>query len=286
LDYARRMRLDVYLHQQYPEISRAALQRFIKEGKVLVNKKPQIKASYLVDDSDTVELRISTKESPATDTFSVDVLYEDNDCVVVNKPEGMLTHSKGAFNPEVTVASWLARRSSFDFIKDDVNPRQGIVHRLDRATSGVMIGAKNPTALKHLQKQFQDKKAKKVYVARVEGELNPEVALIDLPIERNPKSPQRFRVGQNGKPAQTKYRVKKILGADSVVTLQPLTGRTHQIRVHLNYIKHPIVGDTFYGGRTADRLYLHASDLEITLPNKNRRTFSANVPRNFYKENA
>lgn len=279
------MRLDVYLHQQHPDISRAALQRLIKDGKTTVNGEPQLKTSYLVSDSDVVVLDTDiTQKTPAPD-FEVPVIYEDDDCVVISKPTGMLTHSKGAFNPEVTVASWLTARPNFSFTEEDVNPRQGIVHRLDRATSGVMICAKNPVALKHLQKQFQDRKAKKSYIARVEGKVVPEVALIDLPIERNPKSPQRFRVGQNGKPSQTKYEAKKAFKNDSVVLLQPLTGRTHQLRVHLDYIKHPIIGDTFYGGRSADRLYLHASDLEITLPNKTRQTFSTPVPDDFYKEN-
>lgn len=282
------MRLDVHLHNQHPDISRAVLQRFIKEGKVSINGIPQPKTSYLVGDSDEVILDTSGVDGIRTPEkeFVVSVLHEDKDCVVINKPVGMLTHSKGVFNPEETVASWLARRPDFDFTAEDANPRQGIVHRLDRATSGVMICAKNPKALKHLQKQFQDKKAKKTYVARVEGELNPPEAMIDLPIERNPKSPQRFRVGQNGKPAQTNYRVEEILkNNDSLVKLQPLTGRTHQLRVHLNYMKHPIVGDAFYGGRTAERLYLHASELEITLPSKDRQTFSVDVPKDFYKEN-
>lgn len=280
------MRLDVYLQQQHSDISRAALQRFIKEGRVLVNNSPNTKASYMVDNSDVVILDASTEIDTPTDTFDVNILYEDDDCVVICKPEGMLTHSKGAFNPEMTVASWLTIRPNYKFEPEDTNPRQGIVHRLDRGTSGVMICAKNPIALKHLQKQFQDKKAKKTYIARVEGELSPPEALIDLPIERNPKSPQRFRVGQNGKPSQTKYRVEAAIQTDSLVKLQPLTGRTHQIRVHLAYVKHPIVGDAFYGGRAAKRLYLHASDLEITLPNKKRQTFSANTPGEFYEEDA
>jgi 23S rRNA pseudouridine1911/1915/1917 synthase len=281
------MRLDVHLHNQHPGISRAVLQRFIKEGKVSVNDKVELKSSQPVNESDIVLLNINEIETIDDNEFKVTVLHEDESCVVIDKPEGMLTHSKGVFNPEVTVASWLAQRPHFDFTEDNINPRQGIVHRLDRATSGVMICAKNLAALKHLQKQFHDKKAKKTYIARVEGELKPTEALIDLPVERNPKSPQRFRVGQNGKSAQTGYKVEKSLkNNDSIVKLRPLTGRTHQLRVHLNYIKHPIVGDTFYGGRTADRLYLHANDLEITLPSKVRRTFSVDVPKSFYKEAA
>jgi RluA family pseudouridine synthase len=202
----------------------------------------------------------------------------------------MLTHSKGAFNNEATVASWLMERPGFDFpaASSNDNPRQGIVHRLDRATSGVMICAKNPQGQRHLQKQFQDYKAKKTYVARVNGSVNPPEALIDLPIERNPKQPQRFRAGQNGKSSQTHYKVIDAVQrgnkTDSIIELKPKTGRTHQLRVHLQYMKHPIIGDTFYGGTPGKRLYLHACELEITLPGGERRTFNVPVPAVFYEE--
>lgn len=282
------MRLDVYLQQDYPDISRASLQRLIKEGRVTVNESVQQKNSLTVKDSDAVKIDLDSEAQTPSSDLGISVLYEDKDCVVINKPIGVLTHSKGAFNPESTVASWLAERSGFDFKEDGVNPREGIVHRLDRATSGVMICAKNEPALKHLQKQFQDRKAKKTYVARVEKEVEPAEALINLPIERNPKQPQRFRVGQNGKPAQTKYRILETIQGkntvDSILELNPLTGRTHQLRVHLEYVNHPIVGDTFYKGRSAKRLFLHAHKLEITLPNKERELFSAKVPDDFYEE--
>src|SRR5690606_15653822 len=143
------------------------------------------------------------------DDIDIPVIYEDDDCVVICKPLGILTHSKGMYNPEATVATWLSKRPQFNLVNDEVNMRSGIVHRLDRATSGVMICAKNQEALTHLQKQFQHRKAKKTYTARITGGISPERALIDLPIERNPKMPQRFRVGQNGKSSQTMYEVIK-----------------------------------------------------------------------------
>lgn len=283
------MRLDHYLQQTYPEVSRALLQRIIKEGSVTVNKVPQVKAGFNVRDSDKVNVDFDFDAKPSLEHIELPILYEDDDCVVINKPLGVLTHSKGAYNPEATVASWLAERPDFSFAAEDDNHRSGIVHRLDRATSGVMIAAKNQAALTHLQKQFQDRKAKKTYIARINGEVKPPEALIDLPIERNPKQPQRFRVGQNGKPSQTRYRTIATIDqkskTDSLLELKPTTGRTHQLRVHLDYLGHPIVGDTFYHGRPADRLYLHAYELEITLPNKERRTFTAPIPDLFNQEN-
>lgn len=283
-------RLDSYLLKINPQLNRSQIQKFIKNGKVTVDGEIVKKTGYIVKKPD-LEIKIDLSELSQTpgEDIEMPILYEDDECVIINKPLGVLTHSKGAFNPEMTVASWLTSRPNFDFQEnDDQNSRMGIVHRLDRATSGVMICAKNPDALRHLQKQFQDRKAKKSYIARIEGVISPEEAYIDLPIERNPKQPQRFRVGQNGKPSQTTYSTLKIIEKndrkDSLLELKPQTGRTHQLRVHLDYMKHPIIGDTFYGGRNASRLFLHAHKLEITLPNRQRQTFTAEIPAEFLKE--
>lgn len=278
------MRLDAYLQVQYPAISRAQLQRLIKSGVVYVNGTAQSKAGFVVKQDDYVVVDYDLEGPIVYESIELPVLYEDKNCVVINKPLGILTHSKGAFNPEPTVATWLVERPDFDLSNDDSNIRSGIVHRLDRATSGVMICAKNQVALRHLQKQFQDRKAKKTYVARVAGIVEPPEALIDLPIERNPKQPQRFRVGQNGKSAQTAYTTLRTVAKDTLLELKPVTGRTHQLRVHLNYLQHPIVGDAFYEGRTASRLFLHAQSLEITLPSKIRQTFTAPLPPEFLQE--
>ncbi len=283
-------RLDNYILALHPTVSRAQLQRLVKDGKVRVNNEIQTKNGFMVKESMKVLIDFDFDNRPDLPAIDITVLYEDKHCVVIEKPLGVLTHSKGAFNPEASVASWLSGRENFEFPPDaGINQRAGIVHRLDRATTGVMICAKNPEALKHLQKQFQDRKAKKTYTARIAGEIEPTEALIDIPIERNPKQPQRFRVGQNGKLAQTNYKVIQVIpngkSVDSIIELKPLTGRTHQLRVHLAYMKHPIVGDTFYDGRRAKRLYLHASVLEITLLNSKRVIFNSVVPSDFYEEN-
>jgi len=206
--------------------------------------------------------------------------------VVVEKPIGLLTHSKGVFNPEATVASWLHSHLQTELADADTGPnnRAGIVHRLDRATSGLIICAKSATALGWLQKQFSQRRTKKTYIAVVSGVFKLPEAVIDLPIERDPKKPQTFRVGSNGKVATTTYKVLKTDGIHSLVELKPQTGRTHQLRVHMNYLKHPIVGDTLYGGEAADRMFLHARELELTLPNHERKVFVSPLPPEFAKQ--
>jgi 23S rRNA pseudouridine1911/1915/1917 synthase len=269
-------RLDQYVVTQLPESSRAFATKLIDQGRVSVNGKAQLKAGYKLRPTDQVHIEYEATTESVIPEITIPVLYEDKDCVVINKPVGLLTHSKGAFNPEPTVASWLSSR-----LKGMSGDRAGIVHRLDRATSGVMICAKTPEALSWLQKQFSTRKVKKSYVAIVEGTLKMPEAIIDMPIERHPKKPQTFRVGSNGKSAVTVYKVLNSNEKQSLIELKPTTGRTHQLRVHLAHIKHPIVGDTFYQSKAADRLFLHALSLEITLPNKQRKVFTVPMPKEF-----
>jgi 23S rRNA pseudouridine1911/1915/1917 synthase len=269
------MRLDLYVHEQLPGLSRASAQKLIEQGRVSVNGRAETKSGYRLREADKVKIDDKSL-SQAIPPIDLPVIYEDGDCAVINKPVGVLTHSKGAFNPESTVATWLQ-----DHAPQMDGDRAGIVHRLDRATSGVMITAKTPEALAWLQKQFSQRKTKKMYFAAVLGELKQPEAVIDMPIERNPKRPQTFRAGNNGKPAQTAYKVIRSDEKYSLLELKPVTGRTHQLRVHLQQIGHPIVGDTLYGGEPAGRLYLHAHSLEITLPSHIRKVFTADLPPEF-----
>ncbi len=273
-----RTRLDVVLSKKHQSLSRAYIQKLIKGGSVTVNDKVITKPSYDMSDDDKV--RVTEPDTIDYPELNLPVLYEDKNVVVINKPVGVLSHSKGGFNPEATVATWLESREHYQFERDGL--RHGIVHRLDRATSGVMICAKNAATMTMLQKQFQDRKTKKTYIARVAGVPDPAHAQIDLPIERNPRKPQTFRVGINGKTSFTEYSVTKEFDDNSaLVELKPATGRTHQLRVHMEYIKHPIIGDTLYEGRTASRMYLHAAQLEITIPVGDRRVFDAPLPQEF-----
>lgn len=274
----RNKRLDVYVVEQHPTISRAYAAKLIEQGKVLVNNQPR-KPGFKLHESDVVTIEYTAEEQAQVPKIDLPILYEDDDCIVINKPVGVLTHSKGSFNPEATVATFVRDR-----IKGLAGERAGIVHRLDRATSGVIICAKHLEALAWLQKQFAQRKAKKHYTAIITGILEPLHAVIDMPIERNPKAPATFRVGPNGKPAQTEYEVTQTCDRYSELVLKPQTGRTHQLRVHLSHQGHPIVGDSFYGGEPAERLFLHALSLEITLPNRERMTFTAPLPKEFKKK--
>lgn len=268
-------RLDVFAGGKLPQLSRAFIQKLCEDSRILVNKQPA-KPGYKLRGNDVITVDYNEADF-TVQTIDLPILYEDDDCVVINKPAGVLTHALGKHGNEASVASFL--RDKVTGLDGD---RAGIVHRLDRATSGVIIGAKHQTALSALQKQFAQRKVKKTYVAVAQGTLQPAEAIIDMPIERNPKAPSTFRVGVNGKPSITRYKTLTAGKEYSLIELTPETGRTHQLRVHLAKVGHPIVGDPLYGsGRYGDRLFLHALSLEITLPNGQRTTFTAPLPDEF-----
>jgi len=268
------MRLDQYVAQFWPEYSRSTWQKYIALGYVQINGTVQTSVKYTLGEDDEVTIHIPKATDYSEHTLPV--LYEDDHVVVINKPAGVLTHAKGAVSEEFTVADFARGRMSEP---DDTN-RPGIVHRLDRDTSGIMICAKDPETKRLLQKQFQDRKAHKTYIAVVVGVPKQLQATLELPIERNPKKPAEHRVGVNGKSATTNYEVIAHNNRYSVIRLWPTTGRTHQLRVHMAYIGTPIVGDRVYGSAKSpiDRLCLHAESLEITIPPSRRETFTAPMP--------
>ena len=272
------MRLDKYMATYWPEYSRSTWQIFIEQGLVLVNSLPVKSPKHQLDEDD----HVTHLDLPSLDDQSIElpVIYEDDRVLVIDKPVGVLTHAKGEISEELTVADFVRPRMS----EVDETNRPGIVHRLDRQTSGVLIAAKDLVAKKHLQKQFQDRKAKKTYAALVEGSPKLNEANIELPIGRNPRTPSQFKVDAHGKSALTYYRVARTGKNTSLITLKPTTGRTHQLRVHMQHIGTPIVGDTVYGKKNQSgeqRLYLHAHQLEITLPGGNRQTFTSEIPDSF-----
>ena len=193
-----------------------------------------------------------------------DVIYENKDVVVVDKPAGLLSMPRAQYCPEKTLENYGL-----------------LVHRLDRDTSGVVILAKTPDVQDFLKKQFQARTTHKTYYAIVSGRPKLDEAKIDLPIARDLKRPTTFRVDPNGKASETYYKVIKSDGRHTLVELKPVTGRTHQLRVHMKYLGCPMLGDPLYGEEKADRLYLHAGQLEITLPSGERRTFVAKIPEEF-----
>jgi 23S rRNA pseudouridine1911/1915/1917 synthase len=267
-------RFDVAATEMLPMLSRAYVHALIEGKRILLNGQ-QEKAGYKLRVGDKITTDFDEKELEQIPEIELPVLFENDDVIVVNKPEGIISHSRGRYWNEPSVASFVRQKT------DQEGDRAGIVHRLDRATSGVMICAKNQPALSWLQRQFSDRKVKKTYVALVKGHLQHPEAIIDMPIERNPKAPATFRVGPNGKPSQTRYKVIESRENYDLVQLQPQTGRTHQLRVHLVQQKHPIVGDTLYDGEPADRLYLHALSIEITLPGGERKAFTSPLPKAF-----
>ncbi|MBP6041477.1 RluA family pseudouridine synthase [Candidatus Saccharibacteria bacterium] len=260
------VRLDQILADTLESRSRSQWQKLIASEQVFVDGEVA-KSRYKVrlgDAITAVDIQVAKEE------YELPIIYEDDDVVVVNKPIGLLVHAKDARNQENTVVDMLRDKLP----KDDSN-RPGVVHRLDRDTSGVMILAKNAETKTYLQKQFQNRSVNKTYLALVPGMIKETAGVIKWPIERNPKHPSIFRVGKNGKPSETKYSVIGTEGGNSLVRLEPKTGRTHQLRVHMAHFGHPIIGDRFYKGETAGRMMLHAAKLEISIAHNKRMTFEA-----------
>ena len=271
-----KQRLDIHLSTDFdPSISRSLWQKYIKAGHISVNQRVVTAPKFEVDETDEIAVKLPEQEQANAE---LPILYEDDDVMVVNKPSGLLTHTKGGLSTEPTVAEIIRPQTSFASDTD----RPGIVHRLDRDTSGVLIIAKNADAAAHLQRQFAQRTTKKTYLAVTDSVPKLAAAKIDLPIGRNPSAPSTFRVDPNGKPAQTTYRVLASTDTQALIELKPSTGRTHQLRVHMAHLNTPILGDRVYGKPNASRLMLHAHKLEITLPSGERKTFEAAVPEEFF----
>ncbi len=269
-------RLDHLLTIKYPNFNRSTLQKFIRNGHVTVNGQPVVKASAEFNESDSFAIAIP--ELDYTQPTEISTIYVDDNLIVINKPIGVLTHAKGVFNEELTVADFL--KSYLDH--PDESNRSGIVHRLDRETSGVLVGARNKATETYLKERFAKRQVQKTYIAIVEGTPKHPKATIDVPLARNPSAHGTFRPDPNGKSAKTDYLVLATIDGKSLILLRPFSGRTHQLRVHMSYLGTPILGDKIYG-KSSDRMYLHAYSLELTdLGDKNHR-FIAPIPEEFYK---
>ena len=263
-----RIRLDHLLTEKYPEYNRSTLQNFIKSGYVTVDDKIIKKPNYEIIKDSEPKIVLSVPERELPEDVKQFLIYEDDNVIVIDKPSGLLSMAKGEFTTEPTLEDYGL-----------------LVHRLDRDTSGVVILAKNEATRTMLRKQFQDRKAHKTYYAVVEGHPKLDEAIINLPIARNLKHPTTFMVDPKGKSAETYYHVLKSNDKYSLIELRPVSGRTHQLRVHLKYIGCPIAGDKVYNEKSSTpRLMLHAKELEITIPGEKeniRKTFSANLPKEF-----
>ncbi len=282
------VRLDTYLAER-EGMPRSLVQKLIKTGVAMVNGEVVTRPARSVSGADNVVFQPppTPDEGEWLAGFSRYVIYADDNVIVVNKPAGMLVHAKGGIAKELTVADYVRSQFDPDELADNAdNNRLGIVHRLDRATSGVMICARNLATASYLSRQFAERKAKKVYLALVSSLPGHSAARINLPIRRSRRAPSTFVVDGNGKVAITDYTVQKEYpDGRALLELRPLTGRTHQLRVHLAYLGCPIVGDAVYGhARYGDRLMLHAYQLEISIPGQDgaeRRIFTAPLPADF-----
>lgn len=271
------VRLDAYLASQIDGWSRARLQRLIENEDVLVNGKVA-KPSYKLREHDEIEVELI---APPADFFtpeniSLDIVYEDDVLAVVNKPAGLVVHP-AAGTPSGTLANALAYH--FQQLPDR-GVRPGIVHRLDRDTSGLLVVAKTEIALENLSDQFRDRTVFKSYVALVHGRV-PGPGKIDQPLARDHSNRTRMAVVRGGRNALTLYRVRQAFDRFTLLDVELKTGRTHQIRVHLAWLKHPVVGDETYGGgrdntikdpqlrariRNLKRQFLHAEKLGFKHP--------------------
>jgi 23S rRNA pseudouridine1911/1915/1917 synthase len=271
-------RLDKVLAQQMPELSRTQWQRLISEGLVLVDGLAA-KASQQLVGSELIEAEIPepAESNLIAEDIPLDIRYEDNDLIVVNKPAGMVVHPGPGHASGTLVNAILSHCPDLPGIGDTKRP--GIVHRLDKDTSGLIIVAKNDNALRYMQAQFTARTVSKKYLALVNGHIQPSAALIDAPIGRDPLqrkamtviSPDNARTrSARARAAKTRYKTLVYYDDYSLVECAPQTGRTHQIRVHLAYIGFPIVGDKVYGRRkrrlALDRHFLHAAELRIKRP--------------------
>lgn len=286
-------RLDAYLTSQIEGWSRARLQRLIDAEDVLVNGKPA-KSSYKLRENDELEVELI---APPTTSFtpepiSIEVVYEDEALVVVNKPAGLVVHPAAGIHGG-TLANALAYHFE-QLPSSGAGVRPGIVHRLDRDTSGLLVVAKTEAALENLSDQFRDRTVFKSYIALVHGRIKDASGKIDQPLARDPANRTRMAVVRRGRSALSLFRVRQHFDRFTLLDVELMTGRTHQIRVHLAWLKHPVVGDEIYGGgrdntiqdarlrahvRNLGRHFLHAEKLAFTHPQTGERVeFSSPLP--------
>ena len=275
-------RLDKHIAAEVPDLSRSLVQKLIKEGLVTVNG-AMTKASYRVEIGDEISIRVPPPEEVelVAEPIPLDIVYENQDIIVVNKPAGMVVHPAYGHRSGTLVNAVLAHCPELAGL--DGTQRPGIVHRLDKDTSGLIIVAKNEAAKQSLQRQFKGREVRKLYLALVEGQLEPERGIIEASIGRDPKRRKLMAVVPGGREARTEYRVLERFPMHTLVEVEPKTGRTHQVRVHFAFIGHPVAGDRVYGFRKQrlglERQFLHAQTLGFKLPSTGRYVeFTAELP--------
>ena len=284
------LRLDVFLARHMPDWSRSQLQRQIVSGFVTVGSRTVHKAGEAIAAGDRVSIRAARHElRAAAEQLPLDIVYEDGDLVVVNKPAGMVVHVGSGVRSGTLVNALLHHIGTLAPAGGDLRP--GIVHRLDRMTSGLVLVAKNDQAHRSLSDQFKNREVQKTYIALVHGRVERERGEITDSVGRDPRRRIRMRTsGIGARGAHTEYRVMRRFARFTLLEVHPLTGRTHQIRVHLASIGHPVVGDTMYGApsklnigddqeKTLERNFLHAAAIRFRHPRSGQTlAFDAPLP--------
>ena len=282
------VRLDAYIAKLKKDISRTMIQKLIEEGNILVNGKSK-KISYKVQLGDEIELNIpKAKEIELkAENIPVEVVYEDDDIIVVNKPKGMVVHPANG-NPDGTLVNAIMAmcKDSLSGIGGEIRP--GIVHRLDKDTSGLLIVAKNDTAHINMSNQIKNREVKKIYIALVRGVVSENEATINMPIGRSAKDRKKMAVRKDGKEAVTHFKVLRRYRKYTLLEVKIDTGRTHQIRVHMSEIGHPVVGDMVYSnGKNEfgiEGQMLHAKSLDFKHPITGKQMhLEAELPEYFEK---
>ena len=260
-------RLDKYVSEKCPQISRTYAQKLIGDGYITVNDRVA-KASVKLNIGDKVNIILpqATPSPLSPEAIPLNIIYEDDDLLVIDKPAGLTIHPAPGHPAHTLINAILFYFPHLAESSDSLRP--GIVHRLDKDTSGVMLVAKNSLAQAKLINQFKARSVVKAYLVLVKGRLTPENGIIDAPIGRDPSNRKRMAVVSVGREARTQYHVVKYIGDYTLLEVRPETGRTHQIRVHLSAIGHPVVGDTVYGVKSAyiSRQFIHACRLGFHLP--------------------
>jgi len=273
-------RLDKYVCQQHPELSRSHVQKLIAEGYITVNDqkgKPGLRLSK----GDRLKLVIppAPPSRLVPEAMPLNIIYEDADLLVVDKPAGLTVHPAPGHPSHTLVNAILSHFPHLADIGDSLRP--GVVHRLDKDTSGVMLVAKNSAAQADLAQQFKSHSVTKAYLVLVKGKLTPENGVIEAAIGRDPRNRKRMAVVAGGREARTGYQVVRYIGGYTLLEVRPETGRTHQIRVHLSAIGYPVVADSLYGVKSAhlSRQFIHASRLGFKLPSTGEyREFTSDLP--------
>lgn len=283
-------RLDVFLTEQNQDFSRSHVQKLIADGKVMVNGQ-QRKANFKLTAGDEITLEIpeAVEAEILPEDIPLDILYEDKDIIVINKARGMVVHPAAGVFSGTLVNALMHHCTDLSGINGELRP--GIVHRLDKDTSGVMVAAKSDKAHLSLAQQIKDKTAHRIYQAIVYGNIKEEAGIIKGDIGRHPIDRKKMAIVQDGKSAVTHFKVLERFGEYTLVECALETGRTHQIRVHMTHIGHPLVGDPKYGtnGKRKDNFSiqgqaLHSMSLELDHPvTGERMTFNTELPEDMQK---